>query len=382
MVEHVLAVAGAVAHAAQQLDELGVQAVDIGLEHGALALGLNGGVHLPLGLLHHLLDAGGMDAAVLDELLQGDAGDFPAHRVEAGDGDGLRRVVDDQIHAGHGLQRADVAALAADDAALHLVIGQGNHRDGGFGHMVGGAALNGQGQDLLGAGVGLLLELGLDLPHLHGRLMGDLLGKLVDEVVLGLLGGEAGDALQHLHLGLLDGGHLVPGLVQLGQLALQGVLLLLDVLGLAVQVLFLLLEPPLLLLQIGPALLHLALILVAGLENLLLGLHQRLPLLTLGALDGLVDDALGLLLRTVDLFFRGAFADLNADGNAYDECDHGRDHTGDDSLHQGFNTPPYLGFSKFFFMKRMHALPPALGQSAQNLKSLPLVLQNITPYLF
>ena len=202
-----------------------------------------------------------MDAAVLDELLQGDAGDFPAHRVEAGDGDGLRRVVDDQIHAGHGLQRADVAALAADDAALHLVIGQGNHRDGGFGHMVGGAALNGQGQDLLGAGVGLLLELGLDLPHLHGRLMGDLLGKLVDEVVLGLLGGEAGDALQHLHLGLLDGGHLVPGLVQLGQLALQGVLLLLDVLGLAVQVLFLLLEPPLLLLQIGPALLHLALIL-------------------------------------------------------------------------------------------------------------------------
>ena len=41
-----------------------------------------------------------------------------------------------------------------------------------------------------------------------------------------------------------------------------------------------------------------------------------------------------------------------------------------------------FGFSKFFFMKRMHALPPALGQSAQNLKSLPLVLQNITPYLF
>ena len=77
----------------------------------------------------------------------------------------------------------------------------------------------------------------------------------------------------------------------------------LHVLRLAVQVLFLLLEPPLLLLQVGPALLHLALILVAGLENLLLGLHQRLSLLTLGALDGLVDDALGLLLRTVDLFF-------------------------------------------------------------------------------
>ena len=138
----------------------------------------------------------------------------------------------------------------------------------------------------------------------------------------------------------------------------------------------------LLALQVGTTLLDFTLMLVLGLQDLLLGLHQRLPLLTLGALDGLVDDALGLLLRTVDLFFRGALADLNADGNAYDECDHGRDHTGDDNLDQGSNTPPYLGFSKFFFMKWMHALPPALGQSAQNLKSLPLVLQNITPYLF
>ena len=52
-----------------------------------------------------------MDASVLDQLLQGDAGDLPADRVEAGDGNGLRRVVNDQVHAGHGLQRADVAAL-------------------------------------------------------------------------------------------------------------------------------------------------------------------------------------------------------------------------------------------------------------------------------
>ena len=38
VVEHVLAVAGAVVHPAQQLDQLGVQAVDIGLKDGALAL--------------------------------------------------------------------------------------------------------------------------------------------------------------------------------------------------------------------------------------------------------------------------------------------------------------------------------------------------------
>ena len=54
-------------------------------------------VHLPLGLLHHFLNAGGVDAPVLNELLQGNPGNFPADRVEAGDGDGLRRVVDNQI---------------------------------------------------------------------------------------------------------------------------------------------------------------------------------------------------------------------------------------------------------------------------------------------
>ena len=38
VVEHVLAVAGAVAHPAQQLDQLGVQAVDVGLKDGPLTL--------------------------------------------------------------------------------------------------------------------------------------------------------------------------------------------------------------------------------------------------------------------------------------------------------------------------------------------------------
>ena len=266
-----------------------------------------------------------MDAAVLDQLLQGQPGDLPADGVEAGDGDHLGGVVDVEIHTGEGLQGADVAALAADDAALHLVIGQGYHRDGGFRHMVRGAALDGQGEDLLGPLVGLLLELGLDLPHLHGRLVGHFLGQLADQVVLGLLGGEAGDALQHLHLGLFDGGRLFPGLVQFGQLALEAVLLLFNVLGLAVQVLFLLLQAPLLLLQVGPALLHFPFVLVAGLEDLLLGLHQRLPLLALGALDGLVDDALGLLLRAGDLLLRHASAVLDAEHKKHHSRDHERD---------------------------------------------------------
>src|SRR5699024_11731659 len=52
-------------------------------QRGALALALDDGVHLPAGLLHHLLDVGGVDAAVGDELLQSHPGHLPA--------DGLKR---------------------------------------------------------------------------------------------------------------------------------------------------------------------------------------------------------------------------------------------------------------------------------------------------
>ena len=47
--------------------------------------------------------------------------DLAPHAVEARQDDRVRRVVDDEVDAGEVLQRADVAALAADDAALHVV---------------------------------------------------------------------------------------------------------------------------------------------------------------------------------------------------------------------------------------------------------------------
>ena len=58
--------------------------------------------------------------------------------------------VDDKIHAGGSFQRADVAALTADDTALHLVAGQGHHADGGLAAVVGSAAADGLTDDLFG----------------------------------------------------------------------------------------------------------------------------------------------------------------------------------------------------------------------------------------
>ena len=312
-----------------------MQAVDIGLEHGALALGLDGGVHLPLGLLHHLLDAGGVDAAVQDQLLQSQPGDLPADGVKAGDGDGLRRVVDDQIHPGQGLQGADVAALAANDAALHLVVGQGDHRHRGLGHVVGGAALDGQRDDLPGLGVRLVFEPGLDLLDLHGGLVGHVGLQLVKQVGLGLLGGKAGDLLQLGHLLLLELFGLRLGGLQLGKAVGQVFFLLLHVLRLAVQVLFFLLQPALLLLQVGAALFFFLFVLVAGLQDLLLGLDHGLPLLVLCALIRLVDDLLGLVSGGVQILLRLLPLPQNAEHVHQHSTHQKADDSSDDILHVG-----------------------------------------------
>ena len=90
-----------------------------------------------------------MDAAVGDQPLDRLARDLAAERIEAREDDRARRVVDDQIDAGRQLERADVAPLAADDAPLQVVARQIDDRDGGLDGVLGGAALDGVGDDLL-----------------------------------------------------------------------------------------------------------------------------------------------------------------------------------------------------------------------------------------
>ena len=154
--QDVLAVGGAVLHPADQLDQLGVQAVHARLVGRLLARLDQLLVDLPAHLGHDLLDAARVDAAVGDQRLERAAGDLAAHRVEAGDDHRVGRVVDDDVHAGGGLEGADVPALAADDAALHFVAGQRHGRHGGLGGLVGGDALDGHGDDPAGLAVGAL----------------------------------------------------------------------------------------------------------------------------------------------------------------------------------------------------------------------------------
>ena len=249
VLQEVLPVGRTVFHAADQAHEFHGHSVDAQVDAGALAGFEDFVFELLLDLGDHFLDAGGVDAAVHDELVQGQAGHFAADRVEGGKHDGVRGVVHDDLDAGRRLQGADVPSFTADDAALDLVIVDREGGDGVFDGRFRCRTLDGVDDDALGflgrvqAGfvdrvvdIGLGLGAGLRLHVLH-------------ELVLGLLGRHPGDGLDlAVRLGdpllillllalqgfllSLEGGldilHLLVLAVQLGHFLVDGVLLLLD----------------------------------------------------------------------------------------------------------------------------------------------------------
>ena len=194
--EHVLGVAVAVLQHAEQLDQLGMHAVDADLEDRLLAGLAHALLDRFLGLAHHLLDAAGVDAAVRDQALERALGDLAPDRVEARHDHRFRRVVDDEVDAGGRLERADVAPFAADDAALQIVARQMHHRDGALGDELARQAFDGDRDDLLGLAVGLLARLLLDQADALGGLVARLVHHLLDELLARLVAGEAGGLLE------------------------------------------------------------------------------------------------------------------------------------------------------------------------------------------
>ena len=186
-----------------------MEVVEPEFERRSLAVAAHLLLEVGADLLDHFLDPGRVDAAVGDEPLDGLLGDLAAIRVEARQDDGARRVVDDEVDAGGDFERADVPALAADDASLEIVTGKIDHRDRGFHGVLGGAALDGLGDQLARAGRGGLAGLGLEPLHHVGRIAPGVGFELLEQDVAGLVGGQPGDALEFPLL--FDDERFVPG---------------------------------------------------------------------------------------------------------------------------------------------------------------------------
>ncbi len=226
-----------------------MQVIDTQLEGSLFAVFAHLLIHLFLYLVDHFLYAAGMNPAVSHEALKGQPGQFPPIGVEAGDDHGLGRIVYDQVNSCGGLQRPDVPALAADDASLHLVVGQVNHGHSGLCHVVGGYALNRAAYDLLGLPACLGLYLLLHLLGLGVSILTHLVKYLSHQLRTRLCLSHVRNGLElrnlvlqqrlvlTLHAGgtLLPLGHLTLALCDFFVLLLGRVLLALHLLGLLVQ---------------------------------------------------------------------------------------------------------------------------------------------------
>ncbi len=297
VLQQVLTIRRAVLHLTDQADQLGMQAVDTQVDRRALTHLNDLLLDLLLNLGYHLLDAGGVDTAVGHKLVQGQAGDLTTHGVKAAEDDGLGRIIHNDLDTRSGLQGADVATLAADDATLHLVAFDVKDSHGILDCRLGCYALNRGYHDALG----LLRsrELGLlnRLVDVGGGLGLRLRLHVLDQDVLGLLRAQTRDLLQahilltahllellllvveELHLVL----HLLLEAVVLLELVVQVALLVL-------QCLLELLGALLTLLQLLVALIDLTVVVALQLHEVLLGLEHLLLFdhltLGLGLLEG------------------------------------------------------------------------------------------------
>ena len=309
VLQQVLAIGRTVFHAADQLNQLQVQAVDTHIDAGALARLQDLVLELLAHLRHHLLDAGRVDAAVNHQLMQGQTGHLAANRIEGGQQDGVRRVVDDDLHARGSLQRTDVAALTADDAALDLVVLDREGRHGVLDGRFRSGALDGVDDDALRLLGGVQARFVHRIVDEGLRFAARLGLHVLDKHLAGVLGGHAGDVLQLL----VDlRGHAL-ALFQLGvQLGLEGVhlaLLGVQVVLAAVQLALLLLELPLAGFDIVFAIAKLIVLIVHEILVLALKLEELL----LGLQDLLLLDAFGLELRLLDDGVRASFGSGAAD---------------------------------------------------------------------
>ena len=142
-------------------------------------------VHFLRDLGHHFLDARGMDAPVQDQPFHGLAGDLAAHGIKAGKHHGAGSVVNEHGDAGGGLEGADVAAFAADDAAFHFLALDADGGGGGLKAMLAGVALDGQADDFARIFLGLVFGVVQDV---LGKLRGVAQAFLLDLLQKGARG--------------------------------------------------------------------------------------------------------------------------------------------------------------------------------------------------
>ena len=196
MREHVLSVARAEVQAAERPNGLGAHRVDAHLEKDPLALLVNRLGDFLADFLDDLFDPRRMNAPVRDQAAEGRLCNLPAYGIEARNHHRLGGVVDDDVDARQRFEGPDVAALAADDAALHLIVRQAHRGHGDLGGDVRGQPLDGRDQDVAGFLVRGELRFLLDEVDRHLGVVARLVLEALHEKLLRLRPAETRNTFQ------------------------------------------------------------------------------------------------------------------------------------------------------------------------------------------
>ena len=299
------------------------------LKDGALAGLLDDGVHLAAGTLNGLLNARGMNAPVGNELFQRQARDLAANGIKRGQGNCLRHIVDNEIDSGHGLDGADIASLAADDAPFHFIAGQIHHRDGRLADKICAHTLNGLRDDQFCFVVCFFLDLLFQCDDALCGIQLCISLNAGNQLRFCLLCGIAGHSFQKIQLALTHALQFGGSVGVFFHLFVQGFVLAVDRLMLFIQRFLFLHKAPFLLVQLVAALAQLPLGLVLRAQDFFLCLDQRFLLLLFTLLFRSLDNALGFLFGRADLCLRNAAAQNDAEQNTEPEAN--------DSGNQGRN---------------------------------------------
>ncbi|MCG3141819.1 MAG: hypothetical protein HDKAJFGB_03148 [Anaerolineae bacterium] len=136
-----------------------------------------------------------MNASIADEFVQRDARHFAANRIVRRNDDGFGRIVHDQIHARQHFNRANVAALFADDAPFHFIARQRHQRDGAFHHLVRRNAFDGGGDNFARAALALFARVHFHFADDARGILSRILFHLLQEQLFRLVRTHRGDAL-------------------------------------------------------------------------------------------------------------------------------------------------------------------------------------------
>ena len=221
----------------------------------------------------------------------------------------FRGVVDNQVHAGGGFQSPDVAALAADDATLHVFAGQGYGGHCLLAHIIPGIALDGAGDDFLGLAIGRFFGFGFDNAHHTRRLMAGARFNFLEQAIFGLLGGQPGHFLQAAFLLVQAASQFLGLFLQLALLAGLFLFLGQDVVFLLGHAFHFFLQALAHILEFFLAAFQFALLFLVFIfhfsllvEQFVLTLDKNFLFLGLGLFTGFFHDALGQIIGVADAF--------------------------------------------------------------------------------